>query len=484
MGNNFNKFKKKILLEVLIKSLVYGLCAGLITFSVPLIYIKVKEIDFKTIYLVLIGLGIMIIISSLVFLIIKPNNKKIAKRLDTELNLNEKVQTMIEFEQEDNLMVNIQRENTKHILSTISLKKLTMKFSIFFFVLITIAVSISITALAIPSKETPSGPVIEDPDYDADNWTIQSIKDLIEEVEASEIDNNLKTKYVEKLNNLITLVKDATKESQMKTAVLSTIDDVYLELDITNTNNEVYLILRDSSYTLVSSLASAINQLKIENVSNALGSFVILISGSKDAINGLSSEFGLLIKKSQLDLNNELVASILTFAEAINECKNVPTDHLDPVDDATKIFNLVNDAVKEAVLKNSERVIKAITLQKSNQDVANLIDLRLKEIFEITDEVTEEDKEHNNDQEIDPDDNTQTPPNQSGSGGMGTGEVLFGSDDSIFDPEKGTVEYGDVIASYYGTIVGQIEEGLINEELKEFFDQYYDMLFGKNESEE
>lgn len=472
MRENFNKFKVKIIIEVLIKSLLYGFCIGLLSIAVPLIIIKLKKIDFEVLYLIIIGINVMSIASGLIFLIFKPNDKKIAIRLDKELNLNQKVLTMIEFEQSENDMVILQRENTNDILSKISLKNLTMKFSVFLFVFIAIALSFTITAFAIPNESNP-GPVgpppIVDPDYDADDWTIQAIQDLIEEVQAADINTNLKTKYVDSLNQLIEVIMDATKESQMKEYVLSTIDNVLLELDKTNTNNEIYLVLRESTYTLVYTLGGEINNYNLVNVENALSSFRILISGSSQAITELDKDFGSLIKKSQLDLKEELVASIIKFSDAINNCAKE---------------NDVNSAVINAINTHVPSVINALTKQKNNQEIANLIENRLLTIFGL-----HENDDDNNDDDVNPgnnstDDTGKLPPNQTGSGGMGTGEVLFGGNDSFFDPENGEVKYGDVITAYYGLVVGRIEEGIIEEDLREMFNYYFDILFGKKQSEE
>ena len=44
MNESFNKFKKKILLEALIKSIVISLCVGIICFTVPYLIVTIKEI--------------------------------------------------------------------------------------------------------------------------------------------------------------------------------------------------------------------------------------------------------------------------------------------------------------------------------------------------------------------------------------------------------------------------------------------------------
>ena len=120
-----------------------------------------------------------------------------------------------------------------------------------------------------------------------------------------------------------------------------------------------------------------------------------------------------------------------------------------------------------------------------NQKIAKYIETSLKAIFGL-----------NNGNTDDPNNNSSgvfnpSNPDQSGkepegpvSGGLGTGEVLFGSKDAFFDYEKGLVEYGDVITTYYGLLVGKFNDGTIPEELKEFFEQYYDILFGIEEDTE
>ena len=53
MKESFNKFKKKILIEALIKSIVISSCIGLIIFSIPYIYVDIKNIEINGLYLYL-----------------------------------------------------------------------------------------------------------------------------------------------------------------------------------------------------------------------------------------------------------------------------------------------------------------------------------------------------------------------------------------------------------------------------------------------
>ena len=491
MRDSFNKFKKIIILEVLIKCLVIGFSIGLISFSIPLIVIKLKELDFKTIYLVLIALGAWIIISGVLFLLLKPNDKKIAKRIDTDLKLKEKVQTMLEFEKEDSFMINLQREDTIKTLSSTSIKELTIKISLFLIILFSLSMVLGVTAVAIPAPEviTPCekhvdenedgicdvcGEDVEiDPNYQIDKWEILSILQLIEKVEKSNIDEHLKTLYITELTKLVVDLESVDKVSQMTAVVKTLISKLELELDIVNTNNEVYSVLKASDIGLIIGMAEDIRVLNVEKVSDALDGFLILISGSKDAIREVETSFGQLLKSSNLNKNDELYLALVAFGNAINDCSSNSD---------------VNTAVKEAIKNNKERVVLDLTKQKENSDITEYVVAGLKEIFGIIDDgennTNNDDPNQDSNNSNDPDDGFDEDELENGnSGGLGTGGVIYGSDDTFFDPEQGYVEYGDVVTQYYSDIFQKLNEGILPEECREYFEKYFDILL-KAEQEE
>ena len=491
MRDSFNKFKKIIILEVLIKCLVIGFSIGLISFSIPLIVIKLKELDFKTIYLVLIALGAWIIISGVLFLLLKPNDKKIAKRIDTDLKLKEKVQTMLEFEKEDSFMINLQREDTIKTLSSSSIKELTIKISLFLIILFSLSMVLGVTAVAIPAPEviTPCekhidenvdgicdvcGEVVEiDPNYQIDKWEILSILQLIEKVEKSNIDEHLKALYITELTKLVVDLESVDKVSQMTAVVKTLISKLELELDIVNTNNEVYSVLKTSDIGLIIGMAEDIRVLNVEKVSDALDGFLILISGSKEAIREVETSFGQLLKSSNLNKNDELYLALVAFGNAINDC-SANSD--------------VNTAVKEAIKNNKERVVLDLTKQKENSDITEYVVTGLKEIFGIIDDgennTNNDDSNQDSNNSNDRDDDIDEDELENGnSGGLGTGEVIYGSDDTFFDPEQGYVEYGDVVTQYYSDIFQKLNEGILPEEYREYFEKYFDILL-KAEQEE
>lgn len=470
---NFNKFKNKIVLEILLKCIVTGFSVGLIVFSIPLIYIKVKGIEFNVIYLVLIALGVMLLIVGLGYLIFKPNKVRIAKRLDKEFKMNEKVQTMVEFENEEGFMIELQRQNTLNILSDISVKSLSMRFSIVLLILLVISCACGVTAFALPSHEDLPTVETPEPTYEVDDWTILAIKNIIDKVKTSTAEDKLKTKYISMLEELIIeLDTNIDKESQMKAYVIELIDDILLELDKVNTNNEVFFILKDSDNSLITSLAVDINLLDVNDIRNHIINISALINGSAEAVTEFNNDFGAVLKASNLDKNDELFKTLYKLAEDLY---------------ATRNSDNVRTAVEEVINKNIDSIMNVIEIQAENYRIAHYIEFELNSIFGLENNETDSSgDEEDDEQQKNPyeDEDKDKDENINNSGGLGTGDVLFGSNDQFFDPDKGVVEYGDVITGYYGEILGKLNEGLLDENLREYFEYYYNMLLGNDKLDE
>ena len=121
----FNKFRKKMLIEALLKSALISYSIGTICFAVPYLIMYFMKIDFdlvNTLILLFSCIGGASILFGLLLLILYPTKRKAAKRLDKELDLNQKVQTMIEFKDSDTQMAKIQRIDAQNILQNTNLK--------------------------------------------------------------------------------------------------------------------------------------------------------------------------------------------------------------------------------------------------------------------------------------------------------------------------------------------------------------------------
>lgn len=474
--DNFNKFKNKMLIEAIIKSVVISCSIGIIGFAVPYLiffFTKNEVTNTKLLIMLLSSITGALILCALLLLILYPTKIKVAKRLDKEFNLNQKVQTMIEFNDSDTLMSKIQREDTLNILGKTELKKLTMRFSVFFFVLIglTIILTTGIVVAATYEVGDPgdgTGGYVEPP-YNLDNWTTRALLDLIEVVESSNIDNELKQPVVTNLRTLLNELENVTLEIEMKALVLQVIADTTLRLDLVNSNNEVFTELKGSDAPIVRELVTQINALNVTNVNNCVENFYVYLCGDEttisQAIADLDVEFKSIINNSKLNKEEKLTKALFKFATDLSVAKT-------------------KEDVNAAIKNNLDSIVDIVKIQTENKRIIEYTIEQLKVIFGLIEQDENDDSiDNGNKPTINPIEPPKVNPGEN-QGGYGTGDVLFGSDDVIFDIEKGSVEYGEVIAKYYGQLVGMFNDGTIPEEYKELFEKYFDGLFGFYEDEE
>lgn len=474
MNESFNKFRKKILIESLIKSFLISISLASIAFSVPKLIIHFGKLNVHhsfDLILILILNAVFIVSFGILFLIFFPRSLKVAKRLDKDLNLNQKVQTMVEFEKDESPMIKLQREDTLNILSNISIKKLAMKFSVFMFVLVGFAAVLGVTVVAVENYEkTPVvTPEPEKPKYNLDNWTVRALLDLIEVVEKSNVQNDLKQPVIKDLENLLDVLETVEFEYEMVDEVNGVIKDIDHRLDVANSCNEIFTELKSSESPIVRELVTQINALNITNVNNTVENFYVYLCGDSatisEAILAIDQDFRLVITKSNLNQEDALVKELLAFANGLSDST-----------DASGVSNVINS--------HKENIVNLVKQQTENKNIMTFVIDQLRIIFGLSSNNSSEDDGTGdvNNPTVTPIDPPKVNENES-QGGYGTGEPLFGSDDIMFDIEKGSVEYGEVINKYYGELVGMFNDGTIPLEYKEVFEQYFNSLYGLIEEE-
>ena len=205
------------------------------------------------------------------------------------------------------------------------------------------------------------------------------------------------------------------------------------------------------------------------NVNNVIENFYIYLCGDASTMNEallqIDNDFRQVISKSNLNQKDPLVKELLEFAQKLSD-------------------STTSNDVTDAINAHKENIVNLVKQQTENKNIMTFVIDQLRIIFGLNSTNSEDggsDTDPNN-----PSINPTEPPKINEfetQGGYGTGEVLFGSDDIMFDIEKGSVKYGEVINKYYGELVGMFNDGTIPEEYKEVFDKYFDTLFGLIEEE-
>lgn len=155
---NLEKFTKKIKIEGIIKATICGLSFSFILNS--LIIIIFKQIPVKIILWVHI-LTTLLFAFGFTFLFyvkfFKPTLNKVVIRLEKNVKLDERVKTMIEFQNEDSEIIRLQRETTIKHLDNINKNKIKYEFSFKNFIVVIVAAFFIIVNILIPTKEIIPG---------------------------------------------------------------------------------------------------------------------------------------------------------------------------------------------------------------------------------------------------------------------------------------------------------------------------------------
>ena len=62
-------------------------------------------------------------------------------------------------------------------------------------------------------------------------------------------------------------------------------------------------------------------------------------------------------------------------------------------------------------------------------------------------------------------------------------KAILGSDDVIFDPERGYVKYGEVLNEYNAKMLEQLFNGSLPEDVQEYIRAYFAALYNGNKAE-
>ena len=482
MSENFLNLKRRVLLGIILKALILGISACLIAISCVVLVQKLTIGEINVLICALAGVASFVVLGGLLILISFPTEKRIARLIDNRLSLNEKVQTMVSFKEENGTIVGMQRENTDKLLGEVKAKQLINKKIWLNIIAPIVAIALIITAILVPAKtiiEDPgnedTGPI--DPDFDATKIQIQELEDLIEYVKDSNMEIEPRALLVEQLEGLLTFLKsdDDLKLSVVKEKVFGVITETNKILDNANSADDISYELNGSENEKLVGLA---NSIKILN-STAIGIDLSAIQGTlpdtitKVELKSLCEVYATLIKNalvaSEIPTQDILLVSLLQLANKLSDISQ-------RVETTTMV-----DIQRELTIAFENAKIDtrtAISIQLNNSEVAETVIDELVDIFGLSlSEIPTYDDEDYFESVENPSDNT--PPEQGSGGGLGGGEMLYGSNDKIYDPETGNfVEYGTLIDKYLAVVTEQVQDGKVPESLEDFINNYFATLYG------
>lgn len=468
MSLQFLKIKRKIRFETILKCSAVSLSLGILVSSILIIIYKSLGLEYNLLYFILIGLGVFIVFDIVLFLIFNPSDVKVAKRIDKQLNLKEKIHTMVEYEDKNGPLVGLQRKDAEDKLASISIKKFKMKFSYYLLILPLMALAVCATSIIIKAKE-PQQPPIEEP-ISGDPYAILQIRIIIREVEA----NNVlmpaaKEAFVSHLEELIDNVNvENITRNQEVSFVNQTITEVSNSSSRVNSIDEIILALKSSNNEDMHALGIAISEYSAETMNSSLDTIrAYLVHASPSERRRRLEEYNVegfdLIANERLEATDEMNVFFVNLQKNLTTAIESQTYN----DDILQVIETAKSDLEAVVIKQKETLV-----------VANYIEQSLIEIFQLP---------NNDETPVNP-----APPiggvgdettGEGNGGGGGSGDIIFAGDDLFYDPDGGLLPYYEVISKYMTYIDSLIADGVIDEELRGYYVEYFNSLYNaKKES--
>ena len=469
MGKGFSKFKHKLWVGAILRSVVFGLSLGSTTVAVLWLMAKLTANDPNFIQYALYGGCAAVIGAILTLLILLPTGKRIARRVDHHLSLGEKTQTMLAFRKDTSPMATLQREDTDRILRETP-KRRVKGVCTWLFILIPVIAALTMTGAAlVPAKQPPEPPPVVENNFAITPWQTQALKDLIEKVKTSDMEEEPKEATVKQLESLLIKLGSIKKEPAMKEAVISCIEAIHKAVSEHNTYDVLAQAMFKSPSDPVQDLGGAINSLKALLVGEWMnGAKTAIIAGeitTAELAAGITQSLAL----SGIAPENEVSVALLAFTVEL-----------------AALTDTSDEALASVFASAEETLNAALFIQATNEEIEDDTIYTLLSIFgikasEVPEHVFNDPEDPRGEDDYEQEDDLD----HINSGGLGPGTVIFGSNDTIYDPNtESYVTYGEVIKDYYARITELLVDGNLPPELEDALNDYFAILFDGSANKE
>ena len=505
MDENFEKFKRKILKEHLIKSIVYGCSFAIALVSVASIFFKRVVGHVHILIYIAVGIALSVGFTFLFYRREKPNDQTIAKRLDRKFAMNEKVQTMVEYLNREDEMVRKQRETTEDELKTISIKRLPIRLAAATILTFVVSLGICTSSFFVKEKTRPVNPISSESSSFSSSESVSSnpveigtshptedekdiFDELIDAVDRSPLSDATKEDIKEELGALQDRLEDATEEEKDE-LIEETKDRIDQMLEEELSKNKIGAELKKSSVEILRQIGEALIGSDVDLLASAFGMLKeSMTESSFDSLIALielyCEEIQTALINSQVDAEDELYACFQNLIDSLREVKTrLQEQSVDRTEERENISVMIDETLK--------KLIDLLTKQKEIEELKEAIDEALDSLSPSSgdgesDEEGEGEKGENSEGDTgDGDEKTDDSDEKDGDnpqGSGGNGDAVYGNNDQVYTKDGDTTEYGNVIDDYYSDIVNDGDDG-VPDDIGDIINDYFNSLYGDGEEE-
>ena len=527
-------FNNRLKLEKILQGSIYALSGGLFISAILIAFFQGFKLTDWYFYLIAIGSGLIVfaIILFLYIFINRIKEKDVARRIDQSFNLREKAATMVEFKDQDSLLIQKQREDAKKSIKLNSPRKLILKITMASLPLPLLGAGAFTTSFF--TQDIVNMLTVEDEELNFDDDTDKIIDEIKDYIGKSQASAAFKEKLYEILEELREDLKGDTSIPSRFAKVEAAKKEVDVALDEVNTKEEIgeALASEKTDFTEIGETVKNAETDKLEETFKPLLDEVNTIFSIDGILNTLGEWINNLrdlldsIDVPSTDANYKTFSDLLAKLEAIRD--NVENKMAASSNVSTSTVNkLIMDSqeqVKKAIEEAIENLKTDLTLEKANDQLAEEVKKLMDQLVDLSttegDPTIEGGGDSNSNQEGEEGEtgdegNQETDQNQgdsgeanggegngsgdngegsgSGAGGQegegdgqgqgegaggGEAETEYGSNDKVYTGENGSTEYGDVIGDYQNN-ASDDAKGTGDDDLEGAIGDYFDELYGE-----
>ncbi len=469
MSNSFTRFKERVRAQAIGSAALLGFGAGAVAIAAIMLVSKLKGTEASPLYYGL-AAGASVLIAIALYFIFMPSDRRLARRLDTLYSLNEKVSTMIELSGEQDGFALLQREDADAKLAeqpVRSLKSGQLTAGIIAFALSVVCV---LGAWIVPARADDGETPINEFDK---QWIVTALGELINTVETSYVDDGLKATSAAEIRSLLSFVEGSQLLSEMKTEAVGTVIAVSSALKSANSAEAIAEQLLKSSNDDISALGKSLGALSGSGSKRALEDLGKTVSDSDaDDASFIADEMSVYLQSSGVRADDTLY---LMFKSLISIARNDGSEAEDAFKEAGKKLST------EVIVQNVNKAVISDVIGK----LCNLFGITEADIEAVDPEADVDVRDPSGSDALPDDSEVEDPDINMGTGGLGTGDVIYGSDDLIYDPYTNTYRpYGDIIEEYFAKANEHITDGKTSDEITDAAEEYFSTLFGGSNKDE
>ena len=495
MSENFMRLKRRARAVALIKSALIALACGMLCAGVMLYLTSHKVIDADPLIFTIIAGGAALILSGAVtFLILNKTDKSLARLLDRDFDLHERVGTMLEYGKEENTMSSLQREDTENQLSKIKSSSLKLKRLWIYVTALVAGAAILVAAILLIPPKTPAGPKPDSP-FSITPLQVRAMEELIDYVTDSAMESPYREEVALALTDALAELKIAKTTSERDEVIGRATEKILESTDNASSALEIINILVKSDSSQVRQLATAINYYNYKRGGEWDG-FTTKMTELREALTYPESEgvddakrasevrallsraaasISLGLSRSQIPDSDALYVVLLRFAEQSGD-EGVHGLASLAVSSENMSYDEIQMHLGNSFNTMNVEIFNALDVKRENTSVGEYAVTRMCELFGCPVPKFERPLSA---------DNGSSGGGEGGdteSGGMGGAigsGTEYGSDELVFDPMTGEfVEYGTIIDRYYQIMFNKIQGDFYTEDEKEALKKYFEILYG------